>query len=168
MKNVIRLTESDLHNLIKESVNEVLKELDWRTYDRASKKDYDKQRAQKFADMRDKTFNNEYEYNDHKNGNHIRMQGHFNNPRIEVLSNTNNKGEESKHWIKYPDDDRYAYYTKYTSGYEQFPNVNSDKRFARHLSKAHDALKGINNKYENGRYVDDEKPTDFHKFLGKK
>ena len=32
-KNVIRLTESDLQNIIKESVNNILSELDWRTYD---------------------------------------------------------------------------------------------------------------------------------------
>ena len=30
-KKLIRLTESDLHKVIKESVNKVLTELDWRT-----------------------------------------------------------------------------------------------------------------------------------------
>ena len=34
----IRLTESDLHRVIKESVNKVLTELDWRTYANAAKK----------------------------------------------------------------------------------------------------------------------------------
>lgn len=31
-KKLIRLTESDLHKVIKESVNKVLTELDWKTY----------------------------------------------------------------------------------------------------------------------------------------
>ena len=31
-KKVIRLTESDLHRIVKESVNKVLTEVDWRTY----------------------------------------------------------------------------------------------------------------------------------------
>lgn len=37
-KKLIRLTESDLHKVIKESVNKVLTELDWRTYANAGKK----------------------------------------------------------------------------------------------------------------------------------
>ena len=31
-KRLIRLTEQDLHNIVKESVNKVLTELDWTTY----------------------------------------------------------------------------------------------------------------------------------------
>ena len=38
MKRKIKLTESDLHNIIKESVNHILSELDWRTYQSASDK----------------------------------------------------------------------------------------------------------------------------------
>lgn len=37
-KQIIRLTESDLHQMVKESVNKILSELDWRTYANASKK----------------------------------------------------------------------------------------------------------------------------------
>ena len=37
MKKVIRLTESDLHRIIKESVNNILTELDWKTYANAAK-----------------------------------------------------------------------------------------------------------------------------------
>ena len=40
-KQVIRLTESDLHKLIQESVNTILSELDWRTYDSARNKALD-------------------------------------------------------------------------------------------------------------------------------
>ena len=38
MKKTIRLTESDLHRIVKESVNKILTELDWRTYANAAKK----------------------------------------------------------------------------------------------------------------------------------
>lgn len=34
----VRLTESDLHRIVKESVNQVLTELDWKTYANAAKK----------------------------------------------------------------------------------------------------------------------------------
>ena len=38
MKQKIKLTESDLHRIIKESVKQVLSELDWRTYQSAAEK----------------------------------------------------------------------------------------------------------------------------------
>jgi hypothetical protein len=75
MKRRIRLTESDLHNIIKESVNNILTELDWRTAERAgeiaSKKAshfdtnrYDKIRydrqADKFFDYSRKKNNTQY------------------------------------------------------------------------------------------------------------
>lgn len=34
----IRLTERDLHNIVAESVNRIISELDWRTYDNAKNK----------------------------------------------------------------------------------------------------------------------------------
>lgn len=37
-KQVIRLTEGDLHRIIKESINNVLTELNWKTYASAAKK----------------------------------------------------------------------------------------------------------------------------------
>lgn len=37
-KKLIRLTEGDLHRIVKESVNKVLTELDWKTYANAEKK----------------------------------------------------------------------------------------------------------------------------------
>lgn len=46
-KKVIRLTESDLHKIIKESVSRVLSEADWKTYMNASRK-----RKQQADDMR--------------------------------------------------------------------------------------------------------------------
>lgn len=37
-KKLVRLSESDLHKIVKESVNNVLPELDWRTYAKAVQK----------------------------------------------------------------------------------------------------------------------------------
>lgn len=37
-KQVIRLTEQDLHNIITESVKQALNELDWKTYANAARK----------------------------------------------------------------------------------------------------------------------------------
>jgi hypothetical protein len=39
-QRTIKLTESDLHKVIKESVNNILTELDWKTYANAAKKRY--------------------------------------------------------------------------------------------------------------------------------
>lgn len=43
-KKLIRLTEIDLHKIVKESVNKVLTELDWRTYANAAKKSREQDR----------------------------------------------------------------------------------------------------------------------------
>ena len=61
-KKLIRLTESDLHRIVKESVNKVLTELDWRTYANAAKKSGDEaigriKSGEKFSDLKnDKDF----------------------------------------------------------------------------------------------------------------
>ena len=52
-KQVIKITESDLHKIVKESVNKVLTELDWRTYANAAKK-RDAQIQQRGEDATDK------------------------------------------------------------------------------------------------------------------
>ena len=50
-KKLVRLTEGDLHKIIKESVNKVLTELDWKTYQSAAEKSYDKAYDEKFDDV---------------------------------------------------------------------------------------------------------------------
>ena len=65
-KQVIKLTENDLHRIIKESVNNVLTELDWRTYANAAKKaesNGDSDRARKFRQAASKS-SNKRGYND--------------------------------------------------------------------------------------------------------
>ena len=38
IKKIVKLTENDLHKIIKESVKNILSEIDWRTLDQAEKK----------------------------------------------------------------------------------------------------------------------------------
>jgi hypothetical protein len=62
-KKLIRLTESDLHNIIKESVNNILSELDWKTYANAAKKRAEQGRhddANKLIDAANKSIRNKY------------------------------------------------------------------------------------------------------------
>ena len=75
MKQIIRLTEGDLHKIVKESVNKVLTELDWRTYQSAAEKSmkqsrngdlqpqeraFNKQRSYAFDNYADKKFNDKH------------------------------------------------------------------------------------------------------------
>ena len=65
MKRKIRLTESDLHNIIKESVNTILNELDWRTYQSAAQKagtNGDFKRETKFRHAATNAFNRQNGY----------------------------------------------------------------------------------------------------------
>ena len=78
-KKVIRLPESDLHRIIKESVNNILTELDWKTYDNAARKRYnqwnyrmkgDKENDKKYDSYRNlldaakNSFKRDYGYSD--------------------------------------------------------------------------------------------------------
>lgn len=47
MKKIVRLTESDLHGIIRNSVNKILSELDWRTYANAANKSAERQKDYK-------------------------------------------------------------------------------------------------------------------------
>lgn len=98
MKRKIKITESDLHNIIKESVNHILSELDWRTYrsaaDKARKisdetKDpYEqirrKKQADNFNNMRREKFTSQYNLPqnfdaDIQHGNNAVTQGQLKN-----------------------------------------------------------------------------------------
>lgn len=63
-KQVIKLTEGDLHNIIKESVNKVLTELDWKTYANAARLTKDREyRSHLFADKAAREFNKKHSIN---------------------------------------------------------------------------------------------------------
>ena len=63
-KKLIRLTESDLHRIVKEPVNKILTELDWKTYRNASRHPNSDRsfggRQDKFTLAAKKAFNNKY------------------------------------------------------------------------------------------------------------
>lgn len=65
-KTLVRLTEQELHNIIKESVNRLLAELDWKTLANAEKKARternDPKRAEQFADAARDAFDRDYGY----------------------------------------------------------------------------------------------------------
>ena len=42
----VRLTEGQLHNVIRESVSQILNEIDWKTYDNAARKKYERMQNQ--------------------------------------------------------------------------------------------------------------------------
>ena len=68
MKQRIRLTESDLHRIVKESVNKLLTELDWKTYDSAMRKAAEKgqwERVGAFGDASKEAFNQQFGYEGH-------------------------------------------------------------------------------------------------------
>jgi hypothetical protein len=68
MKRRIRLTESDLHRVIKESVNNILSELDWRTYANAARLTKDRQyRSFDFAEKAADEFNKKHKLGDYDN-----------------------------------------------------------------------------------------------------
>lgn len=47
MKKIVRLTEGDLHNIIRKSVNNIIQELDWRTYANAANKSVERRNGYK-------------------------------------------------------------------------------------------------------------------------
>lgn len=90
-KNKVRLTESQLHNIIKESVKQVLSELDWKTYANAEKKALEKfndahspynykdidryaKLYKKFRKARQNAFNKEYAYDEGNHGGSYKMK----------------------------------------------------------------------------------------------
>lgn len=70
-KNKIRLTESQLHNMIRESVKQVLSELDWKTYASAADK------------ARDRRLNNKDDYDAYRN---TEREDAFNDAASKALS----------------------------------------------------------------------------------
>jgi len=79
-KKLIRLTESDLHRIVKESVNKVLTELDWKTYANYA----NRRRAQgewSKADAGDDAaidaFNKKYHASDYENRNGLERSANF-------------------------------------------------------------------------------------------
>ena len=85
MSKVIRLTESDLHNMIKEAINE----LDWRTYVSAAQKD-NRGRASAFKDAAVNSFNKKYNKGLNKNKFDLRTNPDLDYITVDDVSDENN------------------------------------------------------------------------------
>lgn len=72
-KQIIKMTESDLHQIIKESVNRILTELDWKTYANAARKA--DERAMDIARKPENAHLAVYQYNDDNKKNYEKNAG---------------------------------------------------------------------------------------------
>ena len=112
-KRLIRLTESDLHRIVKESVNKVLTELDWKTYRSAAMKSAQRGdnwgvrhsgRPSDFLQASDREFEKQYF------GNHLDKYGHrylddkYGGDDLDVYKTT----EEPDEWKGLPTDNKYT------------------------------------------------------------
>ncbi len=147
MKQVIRLTESDLHRVIKESVRQIISELDWRTYQSAyEKSNNNPQRASKFRQAADNAFNRENAY------------GMTNIPF----------GDGDTQQIQYSNGDVYGGGNLYTNQGNQFitksgrVNQNGDeldKKYTTQKIATQSLNKGKSNRGENVPLENDEQPN---------
>ena len=86
MSKVIRLTESDLHNMIKEAINE----LDWRTYASAARKD-NRGRESAFKDAAVNSFEKKYNKGLNKNKFDLRVNPYLDYIGVDDVSDENNR-----------------------------------------------------------------------------
>lgn len=167
---------------IKKIVKEVLlRELHYQTGDNArieAERRGDKERAKKFAEYRNKSFNRDFgSYHDDGNGNKFKISmsnGVFNEPKLNFDKLSGNKydsyGTSKFSHETYPTAPYYhstgetEWGTSYNnmSGHDKEPNANGNKRYARAMAKAdnefNDYLDGIN-QYEKGKgYIKKGKP----------
>jgi len=114
-KKIIRLTESDLHKIVKESVNRVLTELDWKTYANAARK-----RALQGADDKvigdlDAAANKGLEKYDI--GSEQPLYGYKNAPRLKTTKQDSWGNKFARQELKMPEHERYSdNYSAYDHG----------------------------------------------------
>jgi len=141
MKKIIRLTENDLHNIVKESVKKVLTELDWKTYRSAAAKTTDHNRKIAFNKKAAQEFNNKYGYTSN-NGDTFDAEGCSWNAYPRVGEKDGNENSYS-----YPDTNYGGYKTN---------DVNMAQKIAQGTQDYQNNLKG-NTTYQKGvGYVDNE------------
>lgn len=176
-KNVVKLTESELKQIITESVKKIISELDWKTYQNAAKKDYNPNRARDFAQAARDTFNKDYEYSDDK-GNYVVMRKSGLYDKDNVLGVNSHYEKPSKygnsnvrfHSKNASDNDKNGWYSMFynnTSSSSKKPTT-IDKRHARKIQKAYDEFENYrngNSKYNKGEGWDKPEQNDFHSFI---
>lgn len=98
-KKLIRLTEGDLHRIIKESVNNILSEMDWKTYMNAAKARQEQgnyKSSDKLMKHAQQQFNKKHGLNDYgqmfgKEGHDMRFQLGLNNGTVKGCEGNDNK-----------------------------------------------------------------------------
>lgn len=156
-KKLIRLTESDLHRIIKESVNNILTELDWKTYTNSSKKSYDNDdydRAEKFADAATKSFNKDFgyeEFDDNLNYYGEKAKQHVNghiypNGNGQVGMGSHTPKVSSMHSVKSVNKD----YTDFNPKSKMKPSLNTINKYNSANNEMDDFYNG-NYEYQKGK-----------------
>ncbi|MBR6517657.1 MAG: hypothetical protein IKT40_12570 [Bacilli bacterium] len=170
MEKIIKLTENELHSLIKESVNYLLNELDWKTYMNASRVDKDPKRSKEFYNMSRDNFNKEFGYND-GDGNYTKLDNE--DGSLRSFDGRNSGYHYFKQDLEGGDIEKPVYKVR-KSGNDVMKTserpYSVDKRHARKMAKAH----GEHSAYKNGDYeyikgkgwVDNnENPSDWHNYM---
>ena len=75
----IQLTEGEFHDLIENTVKQILSELDWKTYANASDKTRSEmsRRTREFGEAAREAFDRDYGYSDNNDGTDIVMAGNY-------------------------------------------------------------------------------------------
>ena len=75
----IHLTEAEFHDLIENTVKQILSELDWKTYANASDKTRSEmsRRTREFGEAAREAFDRDYGYSDNNDGTDIAMAGNY-------------------------------------------------------------------------------------------
>lgn len=131
-KKLIRLTEADLHRIVRESVNNVLTELDWKTYASAAEKSYEpgpmfqtyskpnekpnrNERSRRFMKAAEDALNRDYGYEkEYKSGNKgsLRFTTPHNRSDMDYDDDMRNQHREKAHYVAskdYTDGGRLSY-----------------------------------------------------------
>ena len=175
-KKVVKITESDLHNMIREAVNQVmLSELDWKTYANAAQKDRDPNRAKKFARAASDKFNKDFGYMD--DNEYTQLAGFGDAKNLTLMDKVKNGDATDNFGTAYDPtfkDHPTSRHTKELSGcqtqsYVKRPFTQS-KPHARGMQKAHDEFNAYKNNqasYEKGKGWNNNgtTKTDWHDYL---
>ena len=156
MKKVIRLTESDLHRIIKESVNNILTELDWKTYANAAKSrqeqgnDKSSDKLQQYAQQQ---FNKKHGLNDkgqmfNNNGDDIKFQVGLNQGTVNGREGDENKSS----YERYISDEHGMSNGKGYGMHCGYGHGNS-KEYYDKLGKASGDMKNYYSKYDKTPYI---------------
>ena len=182
-KKIVKITENDLHNMIREAVNQVmLSELDWKTYMSAAEKDKDPRRAIRLKNHAVDTFNKKFGYESPEE------EGGINGPESTYMLGNGNLYHKSRGV-----DDRFNYHHQFVTpadgdaddelptsqttrgygrstsqGYVKRPYTSS-KPHARAMQKAadeHNAWRKDEYTYNKGLgYHNTNNKTDWHDYL---